>query len=170
MLTARELITSPLRCTQAIRRSYAVSSRDPPASGSWTVLEIVRLASRSLEAQGRDLVVEVRTACEAPPDVGILDPRGVGEGADDDFSGARMADSDREALVGVERLPIWRADSLVDGAAHVRVAAERHLGEVGVMDVAGEDADRGRWTAALARADLLQQGGESHERALKALQ
>ena len=44
-----------------------------------------------------------------------------------------------------ERVAVGRADRLVDGAlARPVVASQADLGQVGVVDVAGEDHDRGR--------------------------
>src|SRR5665809_42696 len=73
----------------------------------------------------------------------------------------------RKALDTHERLAVKRADRLVDGAGHVRVAPERHLRQVRVVDVPGQDADRGRGAPALPGTDLLQQEGEAHERILE---
>src|SRR5215211_5421778 len=58
-----------------------------------------------LETQGRDLVLEVWAAGEAPADVGILDAGRVGETAEQGFHRAGMTDPHGEPLVQIERLP-----------------------------------------------------------------
>ena len=103
----------------ARRRSRARA----PSSSPGTVLSSLMHRLAPVEADRRDLVVEVGALGEAPAEARVGRPRGPGERPHRRGERAGEAGLDRESLVTVERVAIGRADRLVDGAVDPRPRA-----------------------------------------------
>src|SRR6476660_2159895 len=88
-----------------------------------------------VEAQGRDLVVEVGPVQEAPADPGFRSPRAACECSGRRYHRALEGRPDDAALALVERVAVGRANRLVDRGLQVVAGREAHLDEVGMMDV-----------------------------------
>ena len=72
-------------------------------------------------------------------------PAETGQGAGHGGERTREPGLDDRPLFRVERVAVGRADRLHDGALDPGVFLEPDVAQVGVVDVAGEDRDRGRW-------------------------
>ena len=152
---------------QAKRSSNTTSRRSSSPSGSWGTFSSFRRASRPSSSS-----VAIWLSKNGPRRNRHRIP---GSSTPARSASHRVAAStillwrepDRAALVGVERVAVGRAHGLVDGALDARVPSECDVGEICVMDVPGEDADRRRRTAVLAGADALDQLREPAKRGLE---
>ena len=145
----------PISPAHVSRRSKVFSSACSSSSPA-TVLSSRTVASRPSRRRVADLVVEVGALEQAPADARV---RGAGRAAPGRapaaLNGRREAGPDHAPLVA-RRAGCGRA-SRPPGRRRSRISAsglKAISAEVGVVDVAGEDDDRGRRLAALARADL----------------
>src|SRR5215207_4072313 len=112
-----------------------------------------------------DLVVEPGPVTDhAPLHRRVFDAGAVGEGPPYDLEGAGHPRSDHAPLLLLEGIAVRRADRLPDVRLDPRAAGEGDLEQVGVVDVAGQDDDRGRRAAALAGADRADDLGQPRER------
>ena len=146
----------------AMRRSKVFSSARSSSSPA-IVLSRRAIALRPSRRRVRDLVVEVGALEQAPADAGVGRAARAGQAAGGRSEGAREAGPDDLALFRVERVAVGRADGLVDGALHAGLGPEGDVAEIGMVDVAGEQHDRGRRLAALAGADLFEQLAQALE-------
>jgi len=107
--------------------------------------------------QRRDLIVEIRPVGHAPANPGILHARGCGERSSDGTARPRGGEAHHAAFATVEVVAKRRAHRLHHAAPDVRPAPERDFGEERVVDVAAEQADRGRRLPAPPGRDVLEQ-------------
>src|SRR5215207_9216083 len=114
--------------------------------------------------EGADVVMEPGLfVCQTPADPWFFDAGQSGERLAYEFARPRPASAEGEALGGAEWVPQRGADGLVDRALYA--GTEVHLGQVAMVDVAGEEDHRGRgmFLRALARADSPQELREPGE-------
>src|SRR3954466_10112744 len=96
----------------------------------------------AVELELRHLIVDPRrVVLQAPVDLGVAHAGRPSQRAPDPARGPRPAGDDDPALVRVEWVAERRADRLPDRGAHAGPLRERQLRQVGVVDVAREDAD-----------------------------
>ena len=122
-----------------------------------------QLRRAAIELQRGDLVIEVRALGEAPADTGILHPGRPCEAPGQRRRGPREPDTNGAALARVQRIAVWRTDRLVDATSRAGPTWERDVGQIGMVNVAGEHPDRGRRVAVLTGRQLPQQPGQPLE-------
>ena len=155
-------------------RSSSSASRHLPLEGLFerslvlarrcTVLSRRRVASRPSSRRVATWLSKNGPVDEAPADAGASGrPRAEPSARAAALNGRAEPGPDGARSLRVERVAVGRADRLDDGALDPSLGPEADLAQIGVVDVPGEDRDRGRRAAPLARADLLEQFAEAVE-------